>query len=124
MKALQKSMLGCLLVAGSTGFALSQVAPGFAQEPLGLANPAAVFCVEREGKFLLDTGQCVLPDGTTVDAWEYFRTQHPSGASLPNPAAVFCDEEHGTYDLTAGTCTLRDGSVVDAWEYFRSRHAK
>jgi putative hemolysin len=45
----------------------------------GLPNPAAVFCVERGGRYEIrktaggETGVCILPDGTEADAWTYFR---------------------------------------------------
>jgi len=45
----------------------------------GLANPAAVFCVEQGGRFEIrktnvgSRGFCMLPDGTVVDAWTFFR---------------------------------------------------
>ena len=112
-----------VLATGAMVLGFLFVEIGVAQEQLGLANPAAVFCGERGGEYQLGTGQCQLRDGRTIDSWEYFRTHHASGSGLPNPAAVFC-KENGSYDLNAGTCTLRDGRVVDAWEYFRSRHAK
>ena len=47
----------------------------------GLANPASVFCVDQGGTVdIVDeadgqVGYCVLPDGTRVDEWEYFRTE-------------------------------------------------
>ena len=53
----------------------------------GLANPASVFCVEQGGQStIVDTadgqaGLCVLPDGTEVDEWEYFREQ--TGNTIP-----------------------------------------
>jgi len=44
-----------------------------------LANPAAEFCVENGGQHEIRTlsdgsqsGVCILPDGSTVDAWQYF----------------------------------------------------
>lgn len=40
-----------------------------------IPNPAAEFCVEQGGEYLLESGECRLNDGTTVDAWEYFREQ-------------------------------------------------
>lgn len=47
----------------------------------GIANPASVFCEEQGGRVEIDRdedgderGICVLPDGTRVDEWEYFRT--------------------------------------------------
>lgn len=36
-------------------------------------NPAAVFCVEQSGEYLLDKGLCRLPGGQVVDAWDYYR---------------------------------------------------
>jgi putative hemolysin len=47
---------------------------------VGLANPAAVFCVESGGTYVIrraadgsESGVCILADGTEVDAWAYFR---------------------------------------------------
>lgn len=48
-----------------------------------LANPAAVFCIEQGGRYEIrnadagSQGFCILPDGTEVDAWTYFR-EHAS----------------------------------------------
>jgi uncharacterized protein len=45
-----------------------------------IANPAAVFCIEQGGRVEIvenDAGQqgiCVLPDGTRVDEWEFYRS--------------------------------------------------
>ena len=46
---------------------------------LTLANPAAEFCVESGGQHEIRTlsdgsqsGVCILPDGSKVDAWQYF----------------------------------------------------
>jgi len=45
----------------------------------GIANPASEFCVQQGGEVDIvdeDDGQvgyCVLPDGTRVEEWEYFR---------------------------------------------------
>jgi len=89
----------------------------------GLANPAAVYCSERGGDYLLASGQCRLADGRTVDAWRYFREQHARSAGLPNPAAVFC-EERGSYDLKSGNCTLNHGRVLNAWDYFHSQRGE
>ncbi|WP_037308218.1 DUF333 domain-containing protein [Ruegeria halocynthiae] len=48
-----------------------------------LANPAATYCIDRGAKYEIrdgDNGQsgvCILPDGREVDAWEFFRENHP-----------------------------------------------
>ncbi|MGB0114765.1 MAG: DUF333 domain-containing protein [Ilumatobacteraceae bacterium] len=47
------------------------------------ANPASVYCVDQGGEVeIVDTddgeaGVCHLPDGTSVDEWEYFRENNP-----------------------------------------------
>ena len=40
----------------------------------GIANPAAVFCEDQGGTVSGPEPMCELPDGTVVDAWEYFRS--------------------------------------------------
>ncbi len=53
--------------------------PVFAAGEAMIANPASVFCVESGGTSVIETeadgerGYCILPDGTKVDEWEYFR---------------------------------------------------
>ncbi len=53
--------------------------PALAAGETTLANPASVFCVESGGTSVIETesdgqrGYCILPDGTKVDEWEYFR---------------------------------------------------
>ncbi len=44
-----------------------------ADETVGMPNPAAVFCADQGGEYLLDSGECRLADGTVVDGWEYYR---------------------------------------------------
>lgn len=47
------------------------------------ANPASEFCVEQGGEVdIVDeadgqVGYCVLPDGSRVEEWEYFREHGP-----------------------------------------------
>ena len=51
----------------------------------GLANPASEFCVDRGGVVEIvdeaggQVGYCLLPDGTRVEEWEYFRANSPEG---------------------------------------------
>lgn len=50
----------------------------------GMANPAAVYCVQRHGeRFPVQSPQgvrteCKLPGGETIDEWELYRRDHPS----------------------------------------------
>ena len=43
-----------------------------------IANPAAVYCEELGGTLSDDGPVCTLPDGTVVDAWELWRSDHPT----------------------------------------------
>jgi putative hemolysin len=123
MNAVGRLTVVLALVSGFTVVVPAQAADNTTEGRAGLANPAAVFCVERGGEYLRGSGRCRLADGTIVDAWAYLREQHATQPGLPNPAAVFC-EEHGSYDLKSGNCILPDGSVVNAWDYFRSQRTK
>ena len=43
-----------------------------------MPNPAAVFCEQRGGTVAGTEPMCTLPDGTVVDAWEYYRAENAS----------------------------------------------
>ena len=47
------------------------------------SNPASVFCMERGGRSVIKTakdgsqyGVCQLPNGPTVEEWEFYRNHH------------------------------------------------
>ncbi|SNS50117.1 DUF333 domain-containing protein [Tropicimonas sediminicola] len=67
--------LTTISVAGLLAFA----ATGGQANTTAAANPAATFCIESGGQYVIETeadgqrGYCVLTDGTRVDAWDYFR---------------------------------------------------
>lgn len=53
-----------------------------------LPNPASVFCEEQGGTVRIETaddgsqaGICVLPDGTEIDEWEYYRANSPDATT-------------------------------------------
>lgn len=53
-------------------------------EMVGMANPASVFCEEQGGTSKIveaadgsQSGVCVLPDGSEVDEWDYYRANNP-----------------------------------------------
>ena len=67
----------------------SDAEPSDTTAPAGLANPASVFCVDQGGTVEIvdeadgQVGYCILPDGTRIEEWEYFRSQSPTATSTP-----------------------------------------
>jgi putative hemolysin len=75
----RRSLVATVLVAAAALYACDDEG---GDEP-ELPNPASAFCEEQGGRVELeidDTGGergiCVLPDGTRVDEWQYFRDHH------------------------------------------------
>lgn len=68
----------------STIFLLSACANATSSpKPIGMANPASVYCQKKGGKLVLENteqgqiGLCHLPDGTQIEEWTLFRRDHP-----------------------------------------------
>ncbi len=87
-KGLFLTVLGVILIvslvafAGCTGPELSRQADTSSTGSFG--NPASAFCERqgcrseiRNGTDDSQYGVCVLPNGTAVDEWEYFRSFQP-----------------------------------------------
>lgn len=75
----------------SSGSATTLPSSGSTQPPAtgtGIANPASVFCVEQGGTVEIvdeadgQVGYCILPDGTRVDEWEYYRAENPDAPEI------------------------------------------
>ena len=54
------------------------------ERPVGMANPASVYCIEQGGKLETRTdadggqsGFCIFPDGTAKRQWDFWRENHP-----------------------------------------------
>ncbi len=49
------------------------------EKPIGMANPASVYCAEVGGKTIIkktpegEAGYCQLPSGEVVDEWDFYR---------------------------------------------------
>lgn len=69
--------------------------------PVQVANPAAVYCEQQGGTVFGPEPMCGLPDGTAVDAWEFYRagstgqplpttppTAPPTSAPAPDPGTA------------------------------------
>lgn len=52
-------------------------------EPIGMANPASVYCVEQGGQSVTKSdaqgneyAECHLPDGRVIEEWGFYRQNH------------------------------------------------
>ncbi len=50
------------------------------EKPVGIANPASVFCIENDGKLEIrkdeignETGWCIFANGKECEEWSFFR---------------------------------------------------
>lgn len=112
---------------------------------IGMANPAAVYCSNQGYEY--SDGSCVFPDGSSCDAWKFYRgeckyepkpkpkpapepkpepivgpgTETPddggSVIDMANPAAVYCSNQG--YEYSDESCVFPDGSSCDAWKFYR-----
>lgn len=82
MKKVALSMMAtCLVLAGCQ--TIKDYNPLKKEPKADASNPASVFCVERGGKSAINTakdgsqyGVCQLPNGPTVEEWEFYRKHH------------------------------------------------
>ena len=111
------------------------------ETPIGMPNPASVYCIEQGGKLETrsdadgnQSGLCIFPDGTKRNQWDFWRANHPEGdepavepegpVGLANPASVYCIERGGTLEMreaaagTSGYCVFPDGTEKEEWEYW------
>lgn len=53
-----------------------------AQQPVGMANPASVYCLQQHGSLALmkedkgTVGYCTLPSGEKIEEWKLYRQNH------------------------------------------------
>lgn len=53
-------------------------------KPVGMANPASVYCAKQGGKLDIvktdkgEIGYCTLPSGERIEEWSLYRRQHKS----------------------------------------------
>ena len=91
------ALTGAVLLTACGGGASesTEISPDTTQGTTELANPAAVFCEEQGGAVFGPEPMCGLPDGTTVDAWEYYRAE-TTGATTPESAVPTTSEPAAT----------------------------
>lgn len=78
------AVLALLVIAAPEG-ARAQTA----SVPVGLANPASVFCAQCGGSVLVvpspqgETGWCLFPGGAVFEEWSFWRLFNPQPVQTP-----------------------------------------
>jgi putative hemolysin len=120
---------------------ISQVVPAPTDAPVGMPNPASVFCDEQGGRLEIRTdasggqfGACTFADGSECEEWAFYRGEcqpggQPAATIEPeaaNPAAAYCVQQGGQSKIVtdqagnqAGVCVFPDGSQCDEWAFYR-----
>lgn len=71
IKIIMITIIGTVLVYGSLILYYDKQ-----DEIVQIANPASVHCLENDGQleFSDDNIMCILPDGTIIEEWEFYRS--------------------------------------------------
>jgi putative hemolysin len=113
--------------------------PG-AETPIGMPNPASVYCEEQGGRLEIRTaadggqfGICLFADGSECEEWAFYRGECQPGSQpaatiepeVANPAAAYCVQQGGQSMILpdqagnqVGMCVFADGSQCDEWAFF------
>lgn len=105
--------------------------------PVGLANPASINCVDKGGELKIEKrpdggefGVCYFEDNRQCEEWALYRDECPVGGrkvtGYITEAGRFCAITGGEYNVTdesgpvneKGTCTLVGGQVCEADAYY------
>ncbi|OVZ63465.1 MULTISPECIES: DUF333 domain-containing protein [unclassified Pigmentiphaga] len=63
---------------------LAGCAPAREDRPVGMANPASVYCEDQGGRLRIEqrpggqVGICVLASGEEIEEWALYRRDHPA----------------------------------------------
>ena len=82
------SILVCIIIL--TACSVPRPAATVIETPVGIANPASVYCEKQGGKLEMRQddsggtfGMCVFSDGSTCEEWAYFRGECPPATPTP-----------------------------------------
>ncbi|EPR37522.1 protein of unknown function DUF333 [Desulfovibrio sp. X2] len=111
--------------------------PAPQESPLGIANPASVYCAEHGGRLVIRTrgdggqyGVCLFEDNRQCEEWAFFRGECPYGGrkitgyldgTAEGEARALCAIRGGKLTglgTSAATCTLPGRSAcpaIDLW---------
>lgn len=98
---------------------------------IGISNPAADYCEGRGYEY--SGGMCIFPDGTSCEAWAFFRgecgysPQPEKPIGMPNPASAYCEAQGYRLDIRkdprtggeVGYCVFPDGTSCEEWAFYR-----
>lgn len=82
-KILMVSLLAVMAILQGCSMKSNDAPPPPQVKPIGMANPADVYCTKIGGKLNAKQnadGQystCTLPNGQEIESWELFRRDHP-----------------------------------------------
>lgn len=96
-------------------------APQVSAPGLGMANPAATYCVELG--YMYTESACVFPDGEQCDGWAFFRGecgQARSFCSRQGGTLTNVTEDLGGWTASYAQCTLPSGASCRESEFFRT----
>jgi len=95
---------------------------------MGIANPAAVYCVELgyEYKIITDTeggqkGVCIFPDKSECDAWDFFTGKCGKEYTYCeiHEGKIITTTEGCSFSSECAVCVLPNGTKINEWDYFR-----
>ena len=132
-KMLLISTLLCLATAGSAedDDPIGWIGGPGTEEGVGMANPAATYCTNQGYRY--SDGRCVFPDGSSCDAWDFYRgdcsysPEPVKPIGMPNPASAYCKALGYTSVIRTdprtggevGYCLFPDGSSCEEWAFYR-----
>lgn len=81
---------GILLLSGCQAMQQNSMQPNISAKPIGMANPASVYCINQGGQSFIkkdsqgaEAGYCRLTNGDVVDEWDFYR-QHIPITTVPS----------------------------------------
>jgi len=104
------------------------IATTTASTTTGVSNPAANYCVSKEGTLKTITRAdgnqytiCYFMDNRQCEEWAFFRGDCPWGGrkvtGYDNEQQKFCAITGGTVDMNKNTCTFK-GKICDLAKYY------
>jgi TolB protein len=109
--------------------------------PVGMPNPASVFCEEKGYTVEIreepggQKGYCIFPDGSECDEWAFYRGEcsapgegQATPAEIANPASQNCVAQGGTSSLVTRedggqyrVCLFEDNMQCEEWALMRGQ---